>query len=34
MPDLDFMRDESGGVHAVTAWTKDVLKEEMPEHKD
>lgn len=33
MPDLDFMRDESGGVHAVTAWTKDVLKE-MPEHKD
>ena len=31
--DLDFMRDESGNVHAVTAWTKDQLKQ-MPEHKD
>jgi ribosomal 30S subunit maturation factor RimM len=31
--DLDFMRDEDGEVHAVTAWTKDQLKE-MPEHKD
>ena len=29
--DLDFMRDEEGEVHAVTAWTKDQLKE-MPEH--
>ena len=29
---LDFMRDESGDVHAVTAWTKDQL-EAMPEHK-
>ena len=28
---LDFMRDEDGDVHAVTAWTKDQLKE-MPEH--
>ncbi|MBB4351173.1 hypothetical protein GGE35_004717 [Rhizobium cellulosilyticum] len=25
------MRDEDGDVHAVTAWTKDQLKE-MPEH--
>jgi hypothetical protein len=33
MSDLDFMRDEGGDVHAVTTWTKDVLKE-MPEHKD
>lgn len=31
--DLDFMRDEDGDVHAVTAWTKDQLKE-MPEHLD
>jgi hypothetical protein len=31
--DLDFMRDESGDVHAVTSWTKDQLKE-MPEHTD
>lgn len=31
--DLDFMRDEDGDVHAVTAWTKDQLKE-MPEHRD
>jgi hypothetical protein len=31
--DLDFMRDENGGVHAVTNWTKDQL-EDMPEHKD
>ena len=30
---LDFMRDESGEVHAVTPWTKDALKD-MPEHKD
>jgi ribosomal 30S subunit maturation factor RimM len=29
--DLDFMRDEDGDVHAVTAWTKEQLKE-MPEH--
>ncbi len=29
--DLDFMRDEDGDVHAVTAWTKDQLKD-MPEH--
>ncbi len=29
--ELDFMRDESGDVHAVTTWTKDQLKE-MPEH--
>ena len=29
--DLDFMRDEDGDVHAVTAWTKDELKA-MPEH--
>lgn len=31
--DLDFMRDESGDVHAVTTWTKEQLKE-MPEHVD
>jgi len=31
--DLQFMRDESGHVHAVTTWTKDQLKA-MPEHKD
>lgn len=31
--DLDFMRDESGDVHAVTTWTKDQMKE-MPEHHD
>lgn len=30
---LDFMRDENGGVHAVTSWTKDQLKA-MPEHRD
>ncbi|MFA6153592.1 PRC-barrel domain containing protein [Mesorhizobium sp.] len=30
---LDFMRDEDGDVHAVTAWTKDQLKH-MPEHQD
>jgi len=29
--DLDFMRDEKGEVHALTAWTKDML-EQMPEH--
>lgn len=29
---LDFMRDESGDVHAVTNWTKDQLKD-MPEHR-
>jgi hypothetical protein len=33
LTDLDFMRDESGNVHAVTNWTKDQLKE-MPEHRD
>jgi hypothetical protein len=31
--DLDCMRDEDGQVHAVTAWTKDQLKQ-MPEHYD
>lgn len=31
--DLDFMRDESGDVHAVTSWTKEQLKD-MPEHRD
>lgn len=31
--DLDFMRDEDGNVHAVSAWTKDQLKA-MPEHTD
>jgi hypothetical protein len=31
LSDVDFMRDEDGDVHAVTAWTKDQLKE-MPEH--
>jgi hypothetical protein len=30
---LEFMKDESGDVHAVTTWTKDQLKT-MPEHKD
>jgi hypothetical protein len=30
---LDFMRDENGEIHAVTAWTKDQLKA-MPEHRD
>ena len=33
MDQLDFMRDESGDVHAVTKWTKDELKN-MPEHVD
>ncbi len=33
LSDLEFMRDESGDIHAVTTWTKDQLKE-MPEHKD
>lgn len=28
---LDFMRDEKGDIHAVTAWTKEQL-EQMPEH--
>ncbi|MFP3546715.1 PRC-barrel domain-containing protein [Rhizobium sp. SIMBA_035] len=31
--DLDFMRDGDGNVHALTAWTKDQLKQ-MPEHRD
>jgi len=31
--DLDWMRDEDGGVHAVTGWTKDQL-EAMPTHRD
>lgn len=31
--ELDFMRDDNGDVHAVTAWTKDQL-EKMPEHHD
>ena len=30
--DLEFMRDEIGDVHAVTAWTKESLKA-MPEHR-
>lgn len=30
---LDFMRDESDDVHAVTSWTKDQL-EALPEHTD
>lgn len=29
--EIDFMRDESGTVHAVTSWTKDQLKA-LPEH--
>lgn len=33
LADLEFMRDEDGDIHAVTAWTKDQLKE-MPEHYD
>lgn len=33
MDQLEFMRDEDGGVHAVTTWTKDELKA-MPEHLD
>lgn len=28
---LDFMRDDKGDIHAVTAWTKEQL-EKMPEH--
>jgi hypothetical protein len=32
MASLDFMRDESGRVHAVTLWTEKDLKE-MPEHR-
>ncbi|MER0240093.1 PRC-barrel domain containing protein [Fulvimarina sp. MAC8] len=31
--ELNFMRDESGNVHAVTRWSKEQMKE-MPEHKD
>ena len=31
LSDLQFMRDENGDVHAVTAWTKDQLKD-MPEY--
>jgi hypothetical protein len=30
---LEFMRDEDGDVHAVTAWTEKQLKD-MPEHRD
>jgi hypothetical protein len=30
--ELQFMRDKSGDVHAVTNWTKDAL-EAMPEHR-
>lgn len=33
MPRLNFMRDESGTVHATTTMTKDELKE-LPEHED
>lgn len=29
--DLEFMRDESDSVHAITRWTKDELKA-LPEH--
>jgi hypothetical protein len=32
LTDLEFMRDEDGDVHAVTAWTKESLKA-MPEHR-
>lgn len=28
---LDFMRDEDGGVHATTSWTKEQIKA-LPEH--
>lgn len=31
--DLDFMRDDSNSVHAVSRWSKDALKE-MPEHRE
>ncbi len=31
MASLDFMRDDNGHVHAITAWTKQDL-EQMPEH--
>jgi hypothetical protein len=31
--ELNFMRDESGDVHAVTGWTRDRL-EAMPKHHD
>lgn len=30
--ELEFMRDESGEVHATTSWTKDELKQ-LPEHR-
>ena len=30
---IDMMRDQSGQVHGVTAWTKDQLKD-LPEHHD
>lgn len=30
---LDFMRDESGAVHATTTMTKDEMKA-LPEHRD
>lgn len=30
--ELDFMRDDSGDVHAITNWSKDQLRE-MPEHR-
>ena len=30
--ELDFMRDDNGDIHAVTAWTKEQLKD-MPEHR-
>ncbi len=33
MARLDFMRDESGTVHATTTMTKDEVKS-LPEHKD
>jgi len=32
LTDLEFMRDESGDVHAVTGGTKEQL-EDMPEHR-
>jgi hypothetical protein len=31
--ELEFMRDEDGGVHGVTSWTKEEL-DSMPEHQD
>lgn len=30
---LEFMRDQDGGVHAITGWTREQF-EAMPEHRD